>query len=183
MLRGMRYLLAVGSNLRPARHVPWLLSEVSAHGSLLMVSPFFRSQAQYMRSRHLFWNGVLLVDVPFPPRECKDRLCRWEERSGRDRSHPRCSLRDRTLDVDILWNEQEGWCESPQDVFQCAYLAHPLRALLRYPSRLPRGISLADASCWRWRRIGERYVVVRFRFSGSLLGGRTISLAAPPSPI
>jgi len=125
----LKYILSIGSNIQPYIHVRQVLQKMHHNFDEVYVGRFFRSPADGMQSNHLFWNGAVLIDTPLSPINLKSRLCEWEEESGRDRSHAQCSLRDRTLDVDILWCEDTGWLELLSHVKACPYLFFPVSSL------------------------------------------------------
>jgi len=155
----MKYLLAIGSNVRPNLNIRWVLCQMLDAFDGVEVGRFFCSQANGMESRHLFWNGAVLIEAHSELQALKEQLCRWEVESGRDRTHPKCSLRDRTLDIDIVWSDQDGWYVSPDNIARVAYLAGPIASLM--PVIFPRQESLAP---------------VYFSFHQRILGGRPIRL-------
>jgi len=153
------YLLAVGSNLQPEKHVRWMLRQMFEIFEAVQVGRFFSSKAYGIKSRHLFWNGAVIVQTSLNVEDLKTQLSEWEVLSGRDRSHPQCSLRDRTLDIDIVWSSVDGWYESLAKIKECDYLAVPLSSLahFRVPSR-------------------GRMKPVFFRWQKKLLGARPVCL-------
>lgn len=128
----MKYILAIGSNIRPHIHVRDALKKMMACFDAVRVGKFFYSPAYGIKSSRMFWNGAVLIETDLSPQALKDLLCGWEQASGRNRLHPKCSLRDRTLDIDIIWGDACGWLESPNYIQQRLYVLLPVASLLRY---------------------------------------------------
>jgi len=150
----MRYIVSIGSNINPSQHVPWVVRQMHQAFDEVVVSRFYRTQAFAMLSRYSFWNGAVMVRSDLSQDDLKKLLCDWEAESGRDRKHPQCSIRDRTLDLDILWQDKHGWFESVDDLKSLPYMWQPVRSLL--------GLSVAKS----------KFDIVWFFVSKQLLGGR-----------
>ncbi len=155
----MKYLLAVGSNLHPKVNVRWVLSRMKYRFDHVKVGRFYHSQPSGMKSGHSFWNGAVMIETRMDVIDLKECLCMWEVESGRDRMHPKCSLRNRTLDVDIVWGERDGWMESIETIMQHSYLHAPLSSLVFF-SPVRKGTLKP----------------IYFSFEGRLLGGRSVFL-------
>jgi len=155
----MKYLLAVGSNLHPKVNVRWVLSRMKYSFDYVKVGCFYRSQPRGMKSGNSFWNGAVMVESGMDVVGLKECLCLWETETGRDRKHPKCALRDRTLDLDIVWNERDGWLESIDTIMQNSYLYMPLSSLV-FLLPIRKGTLKP----------------IYFSFQGRLLGGRAVSL-------
>ncbi len=155
----MKYLLAVGSNLHPKVNVRWVLSRMQCEFDYVRVGRFYHSQPSGMKSGHSFWNGAVMVESRMDIIDLKTCLCMWEVESGRDRMHPKCSLRNRTLDVDITWSDCDGWVERVETIMKHSYLHAPLSSLMFLPP--VRKGTLKP---------------IYFSFQGRLLGGRPVSL-------
>lgn len=128
-------MLAVGSNILPGVHVPWAIERMVSFFPFLVVGRFYRTCPVAIRTYRRFWNGAVLVESGLSVREVKKTLCEWEIESGRNRSHPNCSQRDRTLDIDILWSEGSGWIMPRALIEETPYLALPASGLLSLKSR------------------------------------------------
>ncbi|RMH42727.1 MAG: 2-amino-4-hydroxy-6-hydroxymethyldihydropteridine diphosphokinase [Gammaproteobacteria bacterium] len=159
-----RLLFALGSNVRPGRHVPWAIEKMAASFSCLIVGKFYRTRPMAIKSCRRFWNGAVLAESRMSVSEIKRMLCAWERESGRDRSHPDCSWRDRTLDIDILWSDCSGWITPREAIEKTPYLALPATALLPI----------------KWSRISNtrvlNYSPACFIACGKLLGLRPVRL-------
>jgi len=155
----LRYILSVGSNIRPQIHVRWVLKQMLNRFDDIYVSRFFRVPAYGMWSKHEFWNGAVMIDSDDEADVLKAVLSKWEEQSGRDRSHPQCSLRDRTLDIDIIWNEGCGWVEPMEIIRSRPYLNLPISSFMKI-------------------KVKERTLLkpVYFSLNGHLLGSRLVHL-------
>ncbi len=155
----MKYLLAIGSNIKPEIHVRSALNQCLAHFDAVWVGRFYTSPAHGMQSNRVFWNGAIAFESSLSAAALKVLLCRWEGDSGRDRAHPECSKRDRTLDLDLLWCEDSGWLEPLHHVQHTAYVFLPLASLLGLRSK-------------QRLHLRPKY----FSFRGQLLGGRRLRL-------
>ena len=125
----MKYIVSLGSNIRPSKHVPWVCKKMYDEFDSVVVSRFVRTKAYAMDSKHIFWNGAVMIETDLLFGALKSKLCMWEEASGRNRSHPQSSTRDRTLDLDILWCE-EGWIEPVSALRKMPYIWLPVQSLL-----------------------------------------------------
>lgn len=56
---------------------------------------------------NLFLNAVAFVETKLNQQELKTLFNQWEIEQGRDRNHPDSSLRDREIDLDILFSYHE----------------------------------------------------------------------------
>ncbi len=154
----MKYIITLGSNLKPNQHIPWALAKMLEAYPCMTVGRFFRTQAYAMSSKYIFWNGAALIDTPLSHAGLKEKLCEWEVQSGRDRVHPQCSFKDRTLDLDIVWSHELGWLDSLSTLKGLPYLWCPVSSLFRT-------VSYSSTT---------QLKPVWFRFKGRLLGRRRI---------
>lgn len=96
------YLLGLGSNLQPERHLPLARSALTRIGKLLACSPVLDTHAVGETFRYPFQNQLVLVQSPLDGQSLKQELLKIEESLGRE---PKCDARkykDRTIDIDIL---------------------------------------------------------------------------------
>ncbi len=114
-----------------------------------------------MDSHRPFWNGAVEIRCAADVRTLKLKLNEWEEMTGRNRQDPRCSILDRTLDIDILWSDAQGWLCAERQVQRTPYLALPVSSLVRK---------------WRYCSDANMLVPVPFMFNGRLLGLRPVNL-------
>lgn len=98
----MIYLGSIGSNLQPQQHVPWAVAELVELGSWLRLSAVIFTLPAAMNSPFRFANALFLLDCPLAPAALKARFNALEGGHGRDRSDPARSVKDRTLDLDLL---------------------------------------------------------------------------------
>lgn len=103
----MFYLGSIGSNLQPAQHVPWVVRELVELAGRLRLSPVIVTEPAAMQSCHRFANALFLLESPLLPAELKARFNALEAEHGRDRSDPQRSVKDRTLDLDLLAHADE----------------------------------------------------------------------------
>ena len=154
----MKYLIAIGSNIRPRHHIPWALDRMCDVFASVRAGKFYRMRPMGMESRRLFWNGAVEIESPLGGADLKRLFVEWEESRGRDRGHAKCSLRDRPLDIDILWIEEDGWLIPKSRLVGLPYLFAPAASLMR-------GLT--------WRNDGTP---VCFRVRGRLVGCRPVRL-------
>ena len=150
----MKYIVSVGSNIRPSKHVPWVCKKMYNEFDTVVVSRFYRTHAYAMTSHTVFWNGAMMIESHLSRKDLKTLLCDWEMMSGRNRSHPKCSTRDRTLDLDILWQDEQGWFEDVTTLKSLPYMWQPISSLLAL------------------RNHKKRCAIVWFSTCGMLLGGK-----------
>ena len=98
----MIYLGSIGSNLQPQTHVPRAVAELAELGSWLRLSAVIFTLPAAMSSAHRFANALFLLDCPLDGVALKARFNALEGGHGRDRSDPARSVKDRTLDLDLL---------------------------------------------------------------------------------
>lgn len=98
----MLYLGSIGSNLEPDHHVPWAVRELVELVGRLVLSPVIVTEPAAMTSTHRFANALFLLETPLPPGALKAHFNALEAQHGRDRSDPARSVKDRTLDLDLL---------------------------------------------------------------------------------
>ncbi len=98
----MFYLGSIGSNLQPAHHVPWVVRELVELAGVLRLSPVIVTEPAAMQSCHRFANALFIFESPLLPTELKAHFNALEAEHGRDRSDPARSVKDRTLDLDLL---------------------------------------------------------------------------------
>lgn len=110
-----RYLIALGSNQRHARHgspqaiLRAALADLEAQGvAVRSASPVLRSRPLGPSQRE-YANGAALIETALEPLELLDLLQDGETRFGRRRQGQR--WRARTLDLDIVLWSGGGWAD------------------------------------------------------------------------
>lgn len=98
----MIYLGSIGSNLQPHQHVPWAVAELAELGPWLRLSAVIFTLPAAMNSPYRFANALFLLECSLTPEALKARFNALEGGHGRDRSDPARSVKDRTLDLDLL---------------------------------------------------------------------------------
>jgi len=106
----MYYVISIGSNIQPEQHVAAAVSILTETFGSLYLYPRVYTQAQFVESNHVFINSVLVLQSSLAATELKQELCRIEELLGRDRTDPLRSVKDRSCDLDIIW-QQPHWSE------------------------------------------------------------------------
>ncbi|WP_417349228.1 2-amino-4-hydroxy-6-hydroxymethyldihydropteridine diphosphokinase [Ferrimonas sp.] len=97
-----RYYCSFGANLQPEENATEALSWLCEQFQRVTVSGVVTTEPEEMESLLPFINFAFWFDSSLSPKQVKSRFNRQEERRGRDRSDPQCSIKDRPLDLDIL---------------------------------------------------------------------------------
>ncbi|ROU00885.1 2-amino-4-hydroxy-6-hydroxymethyldihydropteridine diphosphokinase [Marinobacter sp. R17] len=104
----MWYLCGLGSNIRPEQNLPRALDLLVQKTGCLRISPVVATRPQGIDSDRGFLNALVVLQSPLAPTELKAWFNGVEESLGRDRSDPASSLKDRTIDIDILETRANG---------------------------------------------------------------------------
>lgn len=96
------YLCSLGSNIEPQRYFPQAQAALQLLSSNLTFSRNIATTPVDMVTDNQFLNALFLIQTPLTELELKQEFNRIEEALGRDRSDPKRSLKDRTIDIDIL---------------------------------------------------------------------------------
>lgn len=100
------YLIGMGSNIEPERHLRAAAGEIRARFPGARFSRVYRSPAVGMEDAADFLNACCLLETDMDAAALAAWLKRLEDAHGRDRS--RGSWRPRTLDLDILMADGEA---------------------------------------------------------------------------
>ena len=103
-----RYLVAIGSNIRPEQNTPLILGELQAESPTLHISRIVETEAVDMIDADPFLNLVAAIDVRLNGRQVKDWFNSIEAKLGRDRSNPLRGQLGRTADLDIILSLEDG---------------------------------------------------------------------------
>lgn len=93
--------ISLGSNIEPYLHIPWAIERLSQVYGPLLLLPVVKTPAIDMKSTQEFLNS-LAVFWCGEPEQLKPTFNTFEEQSGRDRCDPLRSVKDRTLDLDLI---------------------------------------------------------------------------------
>ena len=113
------YLLGLGSNLQPHKHLPGALAELAAIGHIRAQSPVITTAPVGDTFHYEFCNQLLVLESELLPGPLKQRLQHIEIKLGREPKNPGRKTKDRTIDIDILAS-----AASPEECRQ-APLAEP----------------------------------------------------------
>jgi 2-amino-4-hydroxy-6-hydroxymethyldihydropteridine diphosphokinase len=97
----MHYILGLGSNLDPTKHVPLMLHALFELAPTLWVGRIIET-APLAVDGPPFLNGVVSLISDRSPQELKAYCNQIEHELGRDRSDPASKVKSRTADLDIL---------------------------------------------------------------------------------
>jgi len=125
--------VAVGSNIKPERHVPWALATLAEVVEVLGSSTFYRTAPLGDRDQPRFVNGVWQIATAIEPRRLKYEVLRGVEAAvGRVRSDDRFAPREIDLDL-ILYGDRaidEPGLELPDpEIEERPFIAVPLLEL------------------------------------------------------
>ncbi len=96
------YLLGVGSNIDPDRHIPLIIVALLVEFPALHLSRVVRIPPVGMNSNQCFLNVVVSVETPLTQAALKKKCNAIEVSLGRDREDETRKTKDRTADIDIL---------------------------------------------------------------------------------
>jgi 2-amino-4-hydroxy-6-hydroxymethyldihydropteridine diphosphokinase len=97
-----RYLISLGSNIDPQKHVPLALEEVADHAGLIVLSRAIETAPVGMDSQNRFLNLVAFLETSLEAPRLKATFNAIETALGRDRTDPLSKVKDRPIDLDIL---------------------------------------------------------------------------------
>ncbi len=96
------YLLGIGSNIDPDRHIPLIIAALLLEFPYLHLSRVIRIPPVGMNSNQCFLNVVVSVETALTQQALKEKCNAIEESLGRDREDETRKIKDRTADIDIL---------------------------------------------------------------------------------
>ena len=76
-------------------------------GSIKAQSAFYETEAWGFQSEHTFLNACVLVETSLPARECLQQTQLIEKELGRSHKTENGLYQDRTIDIDILFYDNE----------------------------------------------------------------------------
>ena len=125
----IRCVVALGSNIEPARYLPQAVWELARLGTVLRASSVWQSAPVGFTAQADFCNGAVLLETRLAPRPLKAELRRIEAALGRVRD-PSNKNAPRTIDLDIavygdlVCHEKDLTLPDP-DLFRRDFLALP----------------------------------------------------------
>lgn len=96
------YLLGLGSNIEPHKHLNEALTSLSHLGVVAEASPVLVTQPVGETFHQEFCNQLVVFESDLPAPMLKQRLLSIETDLGREPKCPSRATRDRTIDIDIL---------------------------------------------------------------------------------
>lgn len=122
-------LIAIGSNINPALHIPNALDMLNARCPISAVSTFYRTRPIAREDQPDFVNGACLCTVSMRPRDLKFGVLRSiEAEIGRERTQDSHAPREIDLDIgligDLVLEESDLTIPDP-DLETRAFLAIP----------------------------------------------------------
>lgn len=147
--------VGVGGNVKPARHIPRGLAELTARVGPLRLSPVYRSRAVGFAGDD-FYNLVVAFDTDLEVHALDRVLDEVETACGRDRTAPRFA--SRTLDLDLLLYgdaviDEPGLKLPRREILDYAFVLRPLAELAGDRCHPSTGLTFAEH--WQRYRDGE----------------------------
>lgn len=102
-----KYLCSLGSNIEPQRNFPQAQTALKALSDNISFSRNIPTSPVNMNTDRNFLNALFIIQTPMTADQLKCEFNKIEEALGRDRSDPQRSLKDRTIDIDILGRVEE----------------------------------------------------------------------------
>ena len=96
------YLLGLGSNIEPRKHLEAALEALGRVGSITAASPILTTPPVGETFQQPFCNQLLVLQSHLPAPLLKQKLLAIETALGREPKSPARALKDRTIDIDIL---------------------------------------------------------------------------------
>ncbi|MHB9026634.1 MAG: 2-amino-4-hydroxy-6-hydroxymethyldihydropteridine diphosphokinase, partial [Armatimonadota bacterium] len=142
-----RAYIGVGANINPADNIRQALRLLAEHATPAGISTFYCTPPADGSEQPAFYNGVIAIDTPLPPRELKSEVLRpIEDELGRVRTNDKNAPRPIDLDIlcydDLEISAEDLTLPDPQLPAR-AFLAVPL-AELAPELALPDGRRLRD---------------------------------------
>lgn len=98
----MMYLCSLGSNIEPELHFSRAKHYLSKLSDALDYSRDIPTQPVGIDTNKPFLNALFTLETELSAEQLKHHFNAIEETLGRDRSDPDSSIKDRTIDIDIL---------------------------------------------------------------------------------
>lgn len=130
------YLIGLGSNIEPGKHLPEMLRGLLRIHPMLMISRVVRTKPKGIQSDNDFLNAVVFLPVDMPADELKIKTNAIEAALGRDRSRADKKLIDRTADIDLLIRTEPGQRDEVLDQIE-SYLLARAREMFAYIAGQP----------------------------------------------
>lgn len=128
------YFIGIGSNISPVQHIPAAIDMLMKTSDDLVVSRIIRTApVGLLDNRHYFLNLVVMISSSLAAQPLKEVLNEIESNLGRDRNDPDKKVKDRTIDLDILFHlEERQRTIAPSVLPKESYLRVPLLELLYF---------------------------------------------------
>ncbi|EKE82945.1 2-amino-4-hydroxy-6-hydroxymethyldihydropteridine diphosphokinase [Idiomarina xiamenensis] len=116
----MRYLCSLGSNLQAAFNIERAQQALAQLPGQLYTSAVIKTKPVAIDTDNDFLNALFIIDTPLNATQLKQYFNAIEIAQGRDRDDPRCSEKDRPIDIDILSDDIHDNRQVP-DYLQALY--------------------------------------------------------------
>lgn len=97
------YLLGLGSNINPQDNLAEAIRLLNNYGVVRLTSPALETAPVGQSFHHSFMNQLVIFDCDLLPNLLKIRLQKTETQLGREAKNPARKDKDRTIDIDILY--------------------------------------------------------------------------------
>lgn len=98
----MKYLCSLGSNIDPEMNIHNAKRHLKTLNGYCFFSQSIVTEPVDIETNNGFLNALFIINTPLNQTELKQQFNQIEEALGRDRSDPHRSIKDRTIDIDIL---------------------------------------------------------------------------------
>lgn len=149
----MFYFCSLGSNIDPTANVCAALEALTHTLSSVTLSPLIQTEPHGMESHLAFCNAFFWFDSERTQDDIKSLFNHIEEQQGRDRSDPDKKIKDRPIDLDILYAGAR--CPLSDITVEDPYLA-ALTPVLRGMAPTTSAVSMPFAG----KRLGLRIVTL-----------------------
>lgn len=151
-----RYVIGIGSNIEPARHVPAVLEALAARFGTVRVSRIVHTRPVHMATERDFYNLAVLIETALDEAALKAVCNAIEIACGRNRADPDSATKDRPADLDILFTVDGAAGERARAMDE-PYYRETVLDLLASTGDIEEGADLS-------------YPVVRLRVGSDTLG-------------
>lgn len=101
------YLCSLGSNIEPQSHFSQARKALEALSDDIAFSRNIPTSPVDIKTDKTFLNALFIINTAMNANELKREFNKIEELLGRDRSDPQRSIKDRTIDIDILGDVED----------------------------------------------------------------------------
>ncbi len=152
------YFIGIGSNIHPEHNIPLIVDRLAHRFRRLAISPCIHTHPVGISSHNDFINAVILIETREDKHQIKAFFNQVEAELGRDRSDADKKIKDRTADIDILWEIASGTTRLSEDAIPHeVYLHAAFIALARDLELLPTTLATAPLTTVELQLHGQSF--------------------------